>query len=56
MVKVADKVAGWELPRRKPITRTVIDRAIAAEDIAVQREHRAREAWFDPRMMWWRWC
>jgi hypothetical protein len=45
MVKNDD--AGWVLPRRQPITRDVLDRAIAAEEAAAAREHQAQEAWFD---------
>ena len=44
MVKDSDE--GWMLPRRKPITKAVLDRAIGAEEEASQ-EHQAREAWFD---------
>jgi hypothetical protein len=46
-VKVKEKVGGWDLPRRKPITKEVVDRAIAAEDTAALGEHHARAAWFD---------
>jgi hypothetical protein len=38
---------GWHLPRRAPITETMIDRAIAAEEAAAAREHHARAVWFD---------
>jgi hypothetical protein len=37
------------VPRRKPITKDVLDRAIAAEEEAASREHQAQEAWFDPQ-------
>jgi hypothetical protein len=47
MVKVNDKSGGWDLPRRKPITRETVDRAITAEDTAALGEHRARIAWYD---------
>lgn len=47
MVKVKEKADGWDLPRRKPITREVVDRATATEDTAARGEHRARTAWFD---------
>lgn len=47
MVKQVDADEGWGFPRRKPITRQVLDRAIAAEDDAASREHQAQEAWFD---------
>ncbi len=38
---------GWTLPRRKPVTQDVLDRATAMEEEAASREHQAREAWFD---------
>jgi hypothetical protein len=38
---------GWVLPRLKPITEAVLDRAIRVEEQAASEEHRAREAWFD---------
>ena len=38
---------GWTLPRRKPVTKESLDRAISAEEEAVSREHQAQEAWFD---------
>ena len=38
---------GWDLPRRKSITKAVVDRAVAAEDTAALGEHHARVAWFD---------
>ena len=38
---------GWMLPKRKPVTKDVLDRAIGAEEDAASREHQAREAWFD---------
>ncbi len=44
---VKDNDQAWVLPRRKPITKEVLDRAIDAEDRAASREHHAREAWFD---------
>jgi hypothetical protein len=44
---VKDNEAGWVLPQRKPITKEVLDRAIAVEEEAGSREHRAQEAWFD---------
>ncbi len=44
---VKDNDQGWDLPRRKPITKDVLDRAIDAEEKAASREHHAREAWFD---------
>ena len=48
MVKIKEKVGGgWDLPRRKPITKEVVDRAIAAEDKAALGEHHARTGWFD---------
>lgn len=37
----------WTLPRRKPITKEVLDRAIRAEEDAAAREHQAQKAWFD---------
>jgi hypothetical protein len=49
MVKHIDADEGWTLPRRKPITREVLDRAIATEEDAASREHQAQEAWFDPQ-------
>ena len=45
MVKAKD--AGWDLPRRKPVTKEVIERAIRAEEATAAVEHRARAAWFD---------
>ena len=45
MVKNNDE--GWMLPRRKPITKDVLDRAIGVEEEAASQEHQAREAWFD---------
>lgn len=47
MTKRIDADEGWTLPKRKPITREVLDRAIAADKNAALREHQAREAWFD---------
>lgn len=47
MVKVKEEVGGWDLPRRKPITKEVVNRAIAAEDTAALGEHHAQTAWFD---------
>ncbi len=47
MVKQIDAEEGWALPRRKPITKEVLDQAIAAEEDAASREHQAQEAWFD---------
>jgi len=38
---------GWMLPRRKPITKEAIDRAIGTEEEVASQEHQAREAWFD---------
>ena len=35
------------LPRRKPITEEVLDRAIRADEDAAAREHHAQSAWFD---------
>ncbi len=35
------------LPRRKPVTKESLDRAISAEEEAASREHQAQEAWFD---------
>jgi hypothetical protein len=37
----------WDLPRRKPITQEVLDRAIEAEERLSAHEHHARLAWFD---------
>ena len=45
MVKQTDE--DWALPRRKPITKEVLDRAIRAEEDAAAREHQAQKAWFD---------
>ena len=45
MVKHDD--GDWALPRRKPITSEVLDRAIRAEKDATTREHQAQKAWFD---------
>jgi hypothetical protein len=39
--------AGWELPRRKPVTEDAITRAIRAEEDRASREHRAQSAWYD---------
>lgn len=44
---VKDNDQDWVLPRRKPITKDVLDRAIDAEEEAASWEHHAREAWFD---------
>lgn len=44
MVKSADS---WALPARKPITKAVLDRAIATEEAIAAREHHVQEAWFD---------
>jgi len=41
------KDEGWTLPRRKPVTKESLDRAISAEEEAASREHQAQEAWFD---------
>jgi Protein of unknown function (DUF2442) len=41
------KDAGWEMPRRKPITEKTIDRAIASEAVRAANEHCARAAWYD---------
>ncbi len=49
MVKQIDAKEEWALPRRKPITKEVLDQAIAAEEEAASREHQAQEAWFDRR-------
>jgi len=38
---------GWTLPRRKPVTKELLDQAISAEEEAASREHQAQEAWFD---------
>ena len=46
---VKDNDESWVLPRRKPITKDVIERAIATEEEAAHREHQAQEAWFDPQ-------
>jgi hypothetical protein len=45
MVKQTDE--DWALPRRKPITKAVFDRAIRTEENAAAREHQAQNAWFD---------
>jgi hypothetical protein len=45
MVKNTD--SGWALPKRKPITNDVVDRAIDAEEEAASREHSAQDAWYD---------
>jgi hypothetical protein len=45
MVKHNDEE--WTLPRRKPITKELLDRAIHAEEDAAAREHQAQKAWFD---------
>ena len=45
MVKHNDEE--WTLPRRKPITKEVLDRAIRAEEDAGAKEHQAQKAWFD---------
>jgi len=45
MVKESD--AAWTLPKRKPITKEALDRAIDAEEAAGSQEHQAQEAWFD---------
>lgn len=47
MVKQIEADEGWDLPRRKPITKEALAQAIAAEEDAASREHRAQEAWFD---------
>ena len=47
MVKVNEDTSGWNLPRSKPITRDVLERAIATEEANTLREHHAREVWFD---------
>jgi hypothetical protein len=44
---VMTKDAGWKPPRRKPITKETIDRAIAVEAERATNEHRARAAWYD---------
>jgi hypothetical protein len=44
---VKDSDAEWTLPKRMPITKEVVDRAINAEEAAGSQEHRAQEAWFD---------
>lgn len=38
---------GWGLPRRRPITRQVVERAAEVERTAAAREHHARDAWYD---------
>lgn len=45
MVKHNDEE--WTLPRRKPITKEVLDRAICAEEDAAAQEHQVQKAWFD---------
>lgn len=35
------------MPRCKPITKQVLDRAIRAEEDAAAREHQVQKAWFD---------
>ena len=45
MVKHNDEE--WTLPRCKPITKEVLDRAIRAEEDAAAREHQVQKAWFD---------
>ncbi|KQO59325.1 hypothetical protein ASG60_09630 [Methylobacterium sp. Leaf469] len=45
MVKQDD---AWTLPRRKPITKAILDRATATETARASHEHQARAAWFDP--------
>ncbi len=45
MVKYNDE--DWTVPRRKPITKAVLDRAIRTEEDAAAREHQAQKAWFD---------
>ena len=47
MVKQIDE--SWVLPRSKPITKELLDRAISAEENAALQEHQAQEAWFDRR-------
>jgi hypothetical protein len=37
---VKDNDEGWVFPRRKPITKDVLERAITAEEEAARREHR----------------
>src|ERR1700712_2914568 len=44
---VKDSDPGWTLPRRRPITKEVLDRAIDAEEAAASHEHQAQDAWFD---------
>ncbi len=44
---VVKKDRDWRPPRRKPITATAVDRAIAAETVRAAGEHRARVAWYD---------
>jgi len=45
MVKHNDEE--WTLPRRKPITKEALDRAICTEEDAAAREHQVQKAWFD---------
>ena len=44
---VKDNDADWTPPRRKPIARAGLDRAIRAEEDAAAREHQAQDAWYD---------
>lgn len=47
MVKADTNADDWVLPRRKPVTREVLERAIATEKASAPLEHHARTAWFD---------
>jgi hypothetical protein len=38
---------GWRMPRRTPITRKEVDRALAAEAARAAHEHHARAVWYD---------
>lgn len=44
-----DEADRWALPWRKPTTREVLDRAMAAEEAIASRKHQLRHAWFDRR-------
>jgi hypothetical protein len=44
---VKDSDAEWTLPKRTPITKAAVDRAIDAEEAAGSQEHQAQDAWFD---------
>lgn len=49
MVKGHEEASGWALPRRRSVTKAVLDQAIATEESLAAAEHHASDVWFDAR-------